>query len=83
MALIEEYTQVDISGQTHALELHHDESGRWHVICWQGYDPENLDFHWDTDRKIIKMCPEGRRILEAIPFDETLAREEFEKWRQK
>lgn len=83
MPVIEQYEHVDMGGNHIAVELRRNEAGRWSVVCWQGPDAENLDLHWEMHNKVTKMSPDGNRILEAIPYDETLAREEFERWRPK
>lgn len=82
MAFIESYEHVDMGGNHIALELYGGPDG-WKVICYQGPDEDSMEFHWEAKQKITKMDPTGNRILEAIPFDEALAREEFERWRPK
>lgn len=82
MALIESYIKTDIGGQTHELELHHQaDQDRWHVVCWYGYDPENLECAWDKDYKVVGYVDgnPNRQITE--PFTEAEARAEFERWR--
>lgn len=81
MALIEEHTKVDITGQMHTAELHKDDQGRWSVAMWSGRDENNLDLAWQVYGVVTGYVDGNPNRPIRTPFTEETARAEFERWR--
>jgi hypothetical protein len=81
---IDSFTIQDIQDQYHTYDLL-QAGNSWSVMCFSGEDPEDLEFQWEV-RGYWKGGVEdgiGRNVGGTwLPFNEELARKEFERWRK-